>query len=65
MALIPKRFFFVICSLLLQPSLSYQYLLSMESVDLVLMPPAPACVKGDTGCASLVFVVQDNSTLLT
>lgn len=63
--LIPQCCFFVICSLPLQTSLSYQYLIPVQSVDLVLMPLAPACVKGDTNCAKRGRSFgQGNSTLL-
>lgn len=56
--LIPQRCFSVICSLLLQTSLSYQYLIPVRSVDLVLVPLAPACVNGDTGCANVVDLLS-------
>lgn len=56
--LIPQCCFFVICSLLLQTSLSYQYLIPMQSVHLVLVLLAPACEKGDTGCANVVDMLS-------
>lgn len=58
MVLIPQCCFFVICSLLLQTSLSHQYLIPVQSVELVLVPLAPACVKGDTGCANMVDLLS-------
>lgn len=55
---IPQCCCFVISSLLLQTSLSYQYLIPMQSVDLVLVPLAPVCVKGDTSCAKVVDLLS-------
>lgn len=48
--LIPQLCFSVISSVLLQTLISYQSLIPVQSLDLVLLPLAPACAEGDTGC---------------
>lgn len=51
--LIPQFCFSVISSVLLQTLICYQFLIPVQSLDLVLLPLAPAYAEGDTSCANM------------